>query len=251
MVQWQAWITADLESRTFDKAWKSIVACTINDAASHATFSQYLEKDVEAPLRSFATTNTDMIGMPLIQGNLTSMAKELEDATKQSEKIASKGGKASTQKAEAAANRLIAAESQWQAQAPYIYESLQSLDEKRLNYLRDALVQYTTLEMDNVDRTRLGVASCLETLLEVDTKAEIASWSQATVSGNPITERKARQLSSTGTQGNDNLRPPTQATNRPDDDMTSQYSGSKQSSAGMFYAWHIDPGRFLYDTNLS
>ncbi|QSZ32769.1 hypothetical protein DSL72_002348 [Monilinia vaccinii-corymbosi] len=185
----------------FDSPWRKIVNSVELIADSHHNLSDRIAKDVEQPLRQFATQNREMQGMTTIQGNLTSMAKEFEDAHHASEKLSKKGGKASAQKVENAAAKLQNAEQQWQAQAPFIFESLQAVDERRLNHLRDVLTQLETHEADSIERSRIAVEQTLTALLEVNTAQEIRNWSGAATLGRAATDRTARQLSSAGDGG--------------------------------------------------
>lgn len=169
--------------------------------------------------------------MPTIQGNLSSMAKELEDAQDKSDKLIKKGGKASTQKVDAAASRLQTASQQWESQAPFVMENLQALDERRLNHLRDVLTQYETHEADLVERNRKTVEETLTSLLEIDTSQDIRNWAAASIQGLPITERRARQLSSVGTEhtGTASLPPPPQT---PRSTHTSHTDNQSEHSQG-------------------
>ncbi|ESZ93347.1 hypothetical protein SBOR_6274 [Sclerotinia borealis F-4128] len=185
----------------FGTPWRKIVNSVESIADSHHNLSERILKDVEQPLRQFATQNREMQGMTTIQGNLTAMARELEDARHASEKLSKKGGKVNSQKVEIAATKLQTAEQQWQAQAPYVYETLQAIDERRLNHLRDVLTQFETHEADRIERSRVAVEQTLTALLEVDTAQEIRNWSEATTAGRPVLERTVRQLSSAGTGG--------------------------------------------------
>jgi hypothetical protein len=170
-----------------------------------------------------------MSGMTTIQGNLASMAKDLEDAQDKSDKLTKKGGKASTQKVEIATARLQSANQQWDSQAPFVFETLQALDETRLNHLRDVLTQYETHEADQIERNRGIVEQALRSLLEIDTAQDIKNWSQATISGKPITERRARQLSNAGSgSGGASLPPPP----TPRSDNMSEHSNKHESSGG-------------------
>ncbi|KAF7890302.1 hypothetical protein EAF00_008617 [Botryotinia globosa] len=193
----------------FDTPWRKIVNSVESIADSHHNLAERIAKDVEQPLRQFATQNREMQGMTTIQGNLAAMAKDLEDAQHASDKLSKKGGKASTQKVENAAAKLQNAEQQWQAQAPFIYESLQAVDERRLNHLRDVLTQFETHEADRIERSRVAVEQTLTALLEVDTAQEISNWSEASTAGRPVMERPVRQLSSAGESGAMPLPPPT------------------------------------------
>lgn len=121
--------------------------------------------------------------MTSISANLTTMAKTLDEAQAQADKLGKKGGKASVQKVDAATQKLDSANQQWDAQAPFIYETLQSVDEARINQLRDLLTQYQTHETDCAQKAQEGSAAALSTLLEVDTKREIHNFVSKTTSG--------------------------------------------------------------------
>ena len=110
--------------------------------------------------------------------------------------------------------RTILTISKWDVQAPFMFEKLQSLDEIRVNHLRDVLTQYETLEADTCDRDRSVAEQILGILLEIDTSTEIQSWSSSTVAGRPITERGARQLSNAGTTSTAAAQPPPPPTPR-------------------------------------
>jgi F-BAR domain only protein len=169
-----------------------------------------------------------MSAMTTIQGNLSSMARELEDAQEKSDKLNRKGGKASSLKVDAASSKLSTATSQWDSQAPFIYETLQALDERRLNHLRDVLTQYETHEADVIEQNRKTVEQTLSSLLEVDTAREIKNWSQATIAGKPLNERRTRQPSTagSGSGGTASLAPP--QTPRSNTDNRSENSGPNE-----------------------
>lgn len=180
--------------------------------------------------------------MITIQGNLAAMAKELEDAQDKSDKLSRKGGKASTQKVESATSKLQSANQQWDSQSPFIFETFQALDETRLNHLRDHLTQYLTHEADQIERNRVTIEQTLGSLLEIDTSQEIKNWSQATVAGKPITERKARQLSNAGSSnaggsvraGTGATPPPPQTPRSTHTDNVSEHSGKQEEKSGKF-----------------
>lgn len=201
-------------------------------AKSHALFIDRVEKDVEQPLRTFATANKDMSGIPTIQGNLTSIAKELEDAQEKSDKLAKKGGKASSMKVDAANTRLATANSQWDAQAPFIFETLQALDERRLNNLRDMLTQYETLEAEQLNRCQKSNESTLGAIIEIDTSIEIISWATSVTAGKEVIQRKGRQQSTPGSSTTAATPPPpTPAPQSTHTDDRSEHS-TKQESGG-------------------
>ena len=184
-------------SSVFQVPWQSIVASTESLAESHSIFAQKIENDVERPLRDFQTKNREMQGITTIQGNLTSMAKELEDAHKRLEKLQAKGTKADTNKVSFAAANVQDASQQWQSQAPFVFEQLQALDESRVNRLRDVLTQLQTHEVDQLERSRVTAESCLNVLLNVDTTDEISAFVAKGTGGVPImSPRKQSRTSS-------------------------------------------------------
>ncbi|PBP16916.1 hypothetical protein BUE80_DR012212, partial [Diplocarpon rosae] len=215
----------------FDTAWKKIISSTEEIAKSHSRLAERINNDIESSLRNYATHNKELSVMPNLQGNLAGMAKELEDAQSKSDKLSQRGGKASAQKVEAATTRLQAASSQWDNQAPFILETLQSIDESRLNHLRDILTQYETHEMDSLNRCQKIAESALGLLVEIDTSIEIQRWSQAAVAGRPVNERTSttRQSSTAGSTsaGNINMPPPA-APASTNTDNQSEHSGKQE-----------------------
>ena len=132
-----------------------------------------------------------MQGISTIQGNLAAMAKELDEAQKRSEKQKSKGG--NTRKVSTAITDIQEATQQWESQAPYVFEQLQALDERRVNHLRDVLTQLQTHELDQLERSRVSAESCLNALLNVDTADEISSFVARTSGGETSSLRPRRQ----------------------------------------------------------
>ena len=118
--------------------------------------------------------------MSTIQGNLAAVAKEVDGAHRKASKVS--GGKSSANKVANATSDVESANQQWESQAPYVFEQLQSLDETRINHLRDVLTQLETHEVDLVERNRITAESCLNALLNVETSEEISTF-VAKVSG--------------------------------------------------------------------
>ena len=134
------------------------------------------------------------------QGNLSSIAKELESAQKK----AAKGGR----KAEEASSSVAEASRSWESEAPYIFEQLQALDERRVNHMRDVLTQLQTHEVDQVERTRASAESCLNALLSIETADEIKTFAAKTAGGRDSLMR--RQSSAAGS-----TRPPSSSAQIP------------------------------------
>ncbi|ETS82327.1 hypothetical protein PFICI_04203 [Pestalotiopsis fici W106-1] len=193
---------AQSELGTFQVQWDKIVQSAEGIAMSHHLFATKIEQDVETPLRTF-NTKKEMQNMQTIQGNLQNMAKELDDAQKKSDALNKKAGKASTAKIDQAASRLDAATNQWESQAPFIFETLQALDETRLNQLRDVMTQYGTYEGEEAQSKQAEAETVLNSLLDYHTGNEIQAFVAKTTVGKPRLQARppnsARAPSSLGT----------------------------------------------------
>lgn len=137
-----------------------------------------------------------------ISSNLTAMARDLEGAQDKSDKLNRKGAKASSQKVDEASAKLESAAQQWESQAPFIFESLQAVDETRVNHLRDVLTQYQTHETDQAQRVQEIAAQTLAVVLEINTEKEIKDFVAGTVAGKPLaaTRTSTRRASIAGRQ---------------------------------------------------
>lgn len=168
-------------------------------ATSHLQLAERIERDVEHPLRGFHNRK-DVVNMNTISTNLATMAKALEEAQDKSEKLGKKGGKASTQKVDAASSKLDSATQQWESQAPFIFESLQALDESRVNQLRDLLTQFQTHEADCAQRIQEKSADTLAQVLEISSETEIHAFVNKATAGRARlpTRTSTRRSSVTG-----------------------------------------------------
>jgi hypothetical protein len=120
-----------------------------------------------------------MQAMSTIQGNLVSMARDVDNAQKKSERLNSKG----SNNASRADTELEGAQSQWTSQSPYVFQSLQALDESRLNTLRDVLTQLQTHEIDTIDKMKDAAEPVLNVLLNIETADEIKAYAVRVSSG--------------------------------------------------------------------
>ena len=141
-------------------------------AQSHENLANKMQADVESPLRQFSSTNREMQTMGNTSGNLNAIARDYANAQKKAQKLDAKG----SNKFEDARSNVEDASSQWQSQAPFVFEQLQALDEARVNHLRDVLTQLQTHEVDVVERGRVSAESCLNALLNVETADEIKTF---------------------------------------------------------------------------
>ncbi|KAI9759604.1 MAG: hypothetical protein M1835_000338 [Candelina submexicana] len=220
------------ELGVFSTPWQKIVSSTESLAQSHHILAQKIEVDVERPLREFTAKNREMQAISTMQGNLASLARDMEGAQKKSDKLKDKGAKAAG-KVASATSEVENATSQWESQAPFVFEKLQAVDESRLNYLRDVLTQFQTHEVDQVERNRVTAEECLNALLNVETADEIVTFAAKVTGGRQKTERQKSRTSAGGA-----LAPSTPSRSEPDAqptpgraelDAQSQRSGVSES----------------------
>lgn len=174
--------------------------------------------------------------MQTISANLTAMARDLEDAQKKADALTRKGPKTNTQKMADATARLESATQQWDSQAPFIFETLQAIDEQRVNQLRDLLTQYETHESDQAQRNQSRAADTLASMLEISTEQEIASFKERVLSGKPRLEKRAtasRQSSNVPTSQTLAPPPPPPSSLGQRDDDASDHSGLADGKSGM------------------
>lgn len=210
----------------FALPWNKIVSATESLAESHHQLAERIESDVERPLRDFSSTNREMQNISNMAGNLVAMAKEIEASKKKADKLRDKGPKAPANKVAMAMSDVEQKTSEWESQAPFIFEQLQAVDETRLNHLRDVLTQFQTHEVDQVEKNRVVAEETLNALLNVETADEIKTFSLK-MQGNakPRPSRKPSNTGSTSTPQR-NLAPPSAASPPNADDQASQKSGS-------------------------
>lgn len=207
------------------------MSATESVAQSHQHLANKIEADVERPLRDFASSNREVQAMGNISGNLSAIAKEIDSAQKKSAKLRDKGAKAKASAVAEAVQDIEKAELQWDSQAPYVFEQLQAIDESRLNHLRDALTQFQTHEVDQVERSRVTAEETLNVLLNIETADEIQTWALRMRSGD--LPPPSRKLSNTTTPSRSLAPPPVPTTPNAADDNRSQKSGSSKCASSI------------------
>jgi hypothetical protein len=136
-------------------------------------------------LREFAGNHREMTARSNMQGNLTHIARDVDRARQKAERLQSKGD---SNKIASATSDLEAMQAQWDSQAPYVFESLQAVDESRWNHLRDVLTQFQTHEIDQMEKHRVAAEQVLNILLSVDTADEIKTFVLQASENRPATQ---------------------------------------------------------------
>ncbi|KAH9837460.1 Muniscin C-terminal mu homology domain [Teratosphaeria destructans] len=184
----------DVDLGIFSVPWETLTGAAYTTADSHAALASKIEIDVEQPLRNFDHTNREMQAMTTMQGNLGAMAKDVEKAAQRTDKLKSKGRDAD--QLASANSELESAQSQWDVQAPYVFESLQAADEARVNHLRDVLTQFQTHELDLVQKSQSTAEHCLNVLLSLQTEDEIKTFALKVASARPTPQSRPHRQSS-------------------------------------------------------
>ncbi|RPB20593.1 hypothetical protein L211DRAFT_792023 [Terfezia boudieri ATCC MYA-4762] len=185
----------------FRIAWDRIINSTSQLAASHQHFAQKIDTEVERPLREFAATNRDWAGLKTYEGNLTGIAKQIDNAEEKADKLRKKGARAQAARVAEAAAAVEKATGDWDSQAPFVFEKLQAVDETRCNNLRDSLTQYHTLEVDQAQRAMQLANESLSTLLDLNTIDEIRTFAETVTHGRPKIERQGARAPTTAATG--------------------------------------------------
>ncbi|KAF7506121.1 hypothetical protein GJ744_012185 [Endocarpon pusillum] len=183
----------------FQLPWQRIVESTESLAQSHESLAQKIEVDAETPLRQFASKNREMQAMSTVRGNLTSIAKDFENAQKKADKLKDTSGRLSSARASNTNSSVDDAKQQWETQAAYVFEQLQSLDEVRVNHLRDVLTQFQTHEVDSIEQNRKPAELCLNDLLNIETADEIKTFAIRISTNPPRAPHSRRQSSASST----------------------------------------------------
>ena len=210
----------------FSTPWQKIISSIQALSESHRALAINIELDVERPLRDFASTNREMKAVPNMSGNLTSLAKDLEDANKAAKKLREKGGKASADKVANAVSTVESAQGQWDSQAPYVFEGLQAADEGRLNHLRDVLTQYQTHVIESVSSVSSSAEECLNALLNVQVADEIKTFAMKTSAAQPSTQQETSTATSSTARGPSTTLAPTVSATQADDGSSHRSSSS-------------------------
>jgi F-BAR domain only protein len=189
-----------------------------------------MEADLERPLREFTHSNREMQQMSTISGNLQSLAKDIDTAQRKVDKLKDKGSKAKATQVASAQQEVENSQSQWESQAPYVFEKLQAVDESRCDHLRDILTQFQTHEVDQVERNRKSAEDCLNSILNIETADEIKTWSIKAASGRPRIERQ-RSRQPTGSTLGSSLAPPGTPSLNVEDDASQRSGSGKQFMA--------------------
>ena len=179
-------------------------------------------------MRDFTTANKEWAGLKTFEGNLSGIAKQIDNAEDKADKLRKRGARAQATRVAEAAAAVEKASGDWDSQAPFVFEKFQAVDEARCNMLRDALTRYYTLEVDQAQRAMQLADESLSTLLDLNAIDEIKSFAEAVTHGKPKNDRQGSRAPSIVAAGMPSSTPSIVA----DDSVSVQSSGSGTGSGG-------------------
>jgi hypothetical protein len=184
---------ADLAS-DFSTPWQKLISSTQVLAQNHQTFAHNIETDVERPLREFNTSRKELQSVTRSMDSMQKIIKDMENAHKKADQLKHRGGRANVDKVATAASSMEDAQGQWDSQAPFVFESLQVVDEARLDHLRGCLTQFQTFSSEVSTAVNSAAEESLNALLNWQTSVEIEHFTlRAPTSISMLRERRKSQ----------------------------------------------------------
>ncbi|KAF8455251.1 Muniscin C-terminal mu homology domain-containing protein [Kalaharituber pfeilii] len=221
-----------LELGIFQTPWSRIINSTSQLANSHQLLAQKIETEVERPLREFTQANKEWAGLKACEGNLSTVAKQIDTAEDKADKLKRRGARAQAAKVAEAAAAVEKASVEWESQAPFVFEKLQAVDETRCNNLRDSLTRYHTLEVDQAQRAMQLAEESLSTLLDLHANDEIRTFAETVTNGKQKLERIGSRAPSTAASAAAGMPSSTPTPSVVTDDSVSVQSAGSGSGGG-------------------
>jgi hypothetical protein len=193
-------------------------------AETHQTFAQNIARDVERPLREFNTSRKELQSITRSMDSIQKIVKDMDNAHKKADKLKDRGGRANVDKVATATSSMEDAQGQWDSQAPFVFESLQVVDEARLDHLRGCLTQFQTYSSEVSTAVNTAAEESLNALLNWQTSVEIQHFTlKAPTSVSMLRERRQSQPPPPASV----QMPPTLSPPLPVDEVLSQRSNSR------------------------
>ena len=163
-----------LENGSLENVWKDLEKSTRESSRGSQVFATRIRQDVEQPIRQFVKTTqwTDVKGL---HDMFDSLAESYSSYEQQLEKLHRKPGK-NQQQMNIAQHSLDETRSQWESQAPYVLEQIQTADEGRLAYLKSALTTFVTVEEDRYKMSLKESEVILNSVLSFEPSNEVSAF---------------------------------------------------------------------------
>lgn len=211
----------------FSTPWQKLISSTKVLADTHQTFAHNIEADVESPLRRFNTSRKELQAITRSMDSIQKIVKDMDNAHRKADRLRDRGSRANFDKVATATSSMEDAQGQWDSQAPFVFESLQVVDEARLDHLRSCLTEFQTYSSEVSTAVSTAAEESLNALLNWQTSVEIQHFTlKAPASVSMMRERRKSQPPPPGAI----QVPPTLAPPLPVDDVLSQRSNSSSCS---------------------
>lgn len=131
-------------STPLQSAWESVLQSTRDSAHASSVFVGRLQRDVERPLRQF-NKSPPWGDAKVLHSEFDSLAHSLQSQSDKVDKLIRKPAK---QQLDVAQRLLEDLRAQWENQAPYIMDQIETIDENRLGHIKNALTTFGTVQAD-------------------------------------------------------------------------------------------------------
>lgn len=219
----------------FSTTWETVLTSIKQNAQASSKFAHKLEKEVEMPLRNYTHGGphaSQWKDLKEMQQGLSSMASKVMHSEESYDKLRKKSG-GRQDKTEHAQVQLAEDRSQWENQAPYILEQVESMDEARLVLLKDALTRFGTLQVDNSQNGIKNTEKALNTVLSFEPLDDMRAFLTKISSGRASELVGSSSLGRTNSiRDNAPLPEPPRPFRTPTDDSASVNSAGATSHSG-------------------
>lgn len=219
----------------FSTTWETVLTSIKQNAQGSSKFAHKLEKEVEMPLRNYTHGGqhaNQWKDLKEMQQGLSSMASKVMHSEESYDKLRKKSG-GRQDKTEHAQVQLAEDRSQWENQAPYILEQVESMDQARLVLLKDTLTRFGTLQVDNSQNGIKNTEKALNTVLSFEPLDDMRAFLTKISSGGASELVGSSSLGRTNSmRDNAPLPEPPRPFRTPTDDSASVNSAGATSHSG-------------------
>lgn len=154
-------------SGLFEATWTSLLRSTHESANASNSFAHKIHQDVEQPLRRYTSQSSQWQDMRVLQNELDTLSHTFNDAERK---------KKHTDEVRA----------QWEAQAPYILEQVETIDTSRLGLLKNLLTTFGTIEADKSEKSLKVSEGLLNNVLSYEPTDDIAAFAAVVGKGDAV-----------------------------------------------------------------
>lgn len=169
-------------SGLFEAIWLAVVRSTGEVADASNSLAHKIQHDVEQPLRRYCAKSPQWMDMKVLQDELETLGQNFKNSVDHRKK---KHGDSPEE-----------VRSQWENQAPYILEQVETIDESRLGHLKNLLTTFGTLEADKSEKTMKISETVLNGILSYEPIDDVAAYAALVGKGDAIQHTAAHSVRS-------------------------------------------------------